>query len=131
MKSAEYLLIQECIESKKTRERTIKYIQKNHNDIMVKIIDLYDLKRINDKYISCFRNYDENSYSKKKIKYEELVLIRKCYLFLKISISLDKHIELKIMVNRCTGNIIDDYVYKEKDLELYDYLFNEFYKKIK
>lgn len=69
------------IKNKKSREIFCKtYISENPM-LSEHIIDFWQLQRINKKYITKERLYDENSYSKRKIREEEVIFIRKQSIF--------------------------------------------------
>lgn len=126
--TVEMLLLQECRENKSTRENVMKNALEQYPEICEKIIDIYDLKRVNDKYILKIRDYSENSYSKKKIRYEEIIFLRKSYVYLKLENFLIESIEFKRLANKITSSIYDDNELSQIDEELYDYLFDRFMK---
>lgn len=74
-------LLNDIVENKKFRELICTtYIAENF-DISKQIVSFWNLNRIVDKYIDRSRMYDENSYSKRKIKDEEVIFCRKASIF--------------------------------------------------
>lgn len=124
MGDVEILLLRECVENKSTRENIIKSGVRTYPVECEKIANIYDLKRVKDKYILKIRNYDENSYSKKKIKEEEVIFVRKVYLFLKLHTATTETIRYKNDANVITAGIYDDSKFPDEDIKLYQLAFD-------
>lgn len=74
-------IIIDILHNKKTRQLLcINYIDENPN-LSAIIVEFWQLNRIKNKYILQIRPYDENSYSKQKIKEEEIIFLRKQSLY--------------------------------------------------
>ncbi len=81
MNRKEIDIIGELLAAKPFRDQMCKtYIAENQM-ISNDIINFLDLKRINHKYIIGDRAYNENSYSKSRIRYEETIFILTCAIF--------------------------------------------------
>lgn len=81
MNKNEIDVISELLMSKPFRDQMcFTYIQENRM-ISDDIIKYLSLERIKHKYIIQDRQYDENSYSKSRIRYEETVFILTCTIF--------------------------------------------------
>ncbi len=74
-------LVMELIDNKKCRESFCRNYLSENPILSPMIIEYWDLNRITKKYLTKERLYDENSYSKKKIKEEETIFLRKSFLF--------------------------------------------------
>ncbi len=123
--AVEVILLQELVENKGTRERVIKSAIDSYYDLCLKVLDIYELERVNDKYFRQIRDYTENSYNKKKIKEEEIIFIRKIFVCYKISNAISETIKYKETANLITHNIYDDSKYYELDNMLYQEVFYE------
>lgn len=123
--AVEVLLLREIVENKGTRERVIKNSIEEYYDLCLKVLAVYELERVNDKYFRQIRDYTENSYNKKKIKEEEIIFIRKIFVCYKIYNSISECLEYKDAANLLTGSIYDDSKYLSLDNELYLEVFNE------
>lgn len=125
MDAVEMLLLRECVENKGTRERVIKQAIEEYYDVCLKVLAIYELERVNDKYFRQIRDFTENSYNKKKIREEEIIFLRKIFVCYKITSSIDQVIAYKHTANYITSNIYDDDKYIETDKELYADVFKE------
>ncbi len=74
-------LVLDLVANKKCRESFCENYLDENPILSPMIIDYWNLQRIKYKYITKTRMYDENSYSKKKIKEEEMIFLRKSFLF--------------------------------------------------
>lgn len=63
------------LEIKKLREEVIRKKIEENPELVELIIENFSLSRIQEKYIAKSREYNENSYSKKKIKEEEIIFV--------------------------------------------------------
>ncbi len=68
-------------EIKKYREMVCETYINEDFDLAIAVINHWDFKRINDKYIDKCRMYTENSYSKRMMRQEEKQFIYKIHLF--------------------------------------------------
>lgn len=123
--AVEVLLLREIVENKGTRERVIKNAIEGYYPLCLKVLAIYELERVNDKYFRQIRDYTENSYNKKKIKEEEIVFIRKVFVCYKIFNTISETLEYKEAANKLTAHIYDDGKYITLDNELYLEVFNE------
>lgn len=123
--AVEVLLLREIVENKGTRERVIKNAIDTYYDLCLKVLSIYELERVNDKYFRQIRDYTENSYNKKKIKEEEIIFIRKIFVCYKIHNAITKTLEYKAAANSLTSQIYDDGKYLALDNKLYLEVFNE------
>lgn len=123
--AVEVLLLREIVENKGTRERVIKNAIEGYYPLCLKVLAIYELERVNDKYFRQIRDYTENSYNKKKIKEEEIVFIRKIFVCYKIFNAISETLEYKEAANKLTAQIYDDSKYLTLDNELYLEVFNE------
>lgn len=123
--AVEVLLLREIVENKGTRERVIKNSIEEYYDLCLKVLAVYELERVNDKYFRQIRDYTENSYNKKKIKEEEIIFIRKIFVCYKIYNAISECLEYKDAANLLTGSVYDDSKYLSLDNELYLEVFNE------
>lgn len=123
--SVEILFLREIVENKGTRERVIKKAISQYYDLCLKVLAIYELERVNDKYFREIRDYTENSYNKKKIKEEEIIFIRKVFVCYKISQAFAETQELKKEANMLTHKIFDDDKYLKLDNEIYQEIFDE------
>ncbi len=123
--AVEVLLLREIVENKGTRERVIKNAIETYYDLCLKVLAIYELERVNDKYFRQIRDYTENSYNKKKIKEEEIIFIRKIFVCYKIHNAITDTLKYKDAANLLTGSIYDDSKYLALDNELYQEVFNE------
>lgn len=71
----------ECLKNKRVREILCQNFVNENPIITEAIIDHWNLKRIDLKYRKKTRFYDENSYSKQKIREEELLFLKRHALF--------------------------------------------------
>ncbi|WOO89180.1 hypothetical protein R2F61_00330 [Mollicutes bacterium LVI A0078] len=81
MNKNEIDVIGELLTSKPFRDQMCNTYIKENQMISNDIITYLNLERINHKYILKDRLYDENSYSKSRIRYEETVFILTCTVF--------------------------------------------------
>lgn len=123
--AVEVLLLREIVENKGTRERVIKNAIETYYDLCLKVLAIYELERVNDKYFRQIRDYTENSYNKKKIKEEEIIFIRKIFVCYKIYNAIINTLKYKDAANLLTNSIYDDSKYLALDNELYQEVFNE------
>lgn len=123
--AVEVLLLREIVENKGTRERVIKNAIEQYYDLCLKVLAIYELERVNDKYFRQIRDYTENSYNKKKIKEEEIIFIRKIFVCYKIYNAINDTLKYKDMANLLTCSIYDDSKYIQLDNELYQEVFDE------
>lgn len=130
MYNIEMILLRECCQNKSTRENLIASSISEYHNLCMEIIEVYDLKRVNDKYVMKIRDYTENSYSKKKIKEEEVIFIRKSYMYLNLHKAMIQNIKFKHNANAITADIYDDSKLKEKDKIIYETLFDTLYKEL-
>lgn len=126
----EEIVLRECVENKGSRERMIQQCIDDYNEYCHLILDLYDLKRINDKYFLKIRDFTENSYNKKKIKEEEIIFLRKMFMCYKLSMSFDSALKFKSRANAQTDSVYDDDKYIEIDKKLYMQLINQMFIKM-
>ncbi|WOO87934.1 hypothetical protein RZE82_03120 [Mollicutes bacterium LVI A0039] len=71
----------DVLDNKKFRELICEtYIEENPK-LSQHLVEFWNLKRINHKYITKTRLYNENSYSKRKIQDEEIIFCRKTAIF--------------------------------------------------
>lgn len=101
--SSEVSIFIRCFNIKKYREFLCKTFILENEDLSLKVIEEFNFKTIHDKYISKERMYDENSYSKKKVRKEEKNFMYKmytytCYLYFKEN-QKELEEELALMVN--------------------------------
>ncbi|WOO89929.1 hypothetical protein R2F61_04265 [Mollicutes bacterium LVI A0078] len=115
----EEIVLRECVENKGSRERMIKQCINDYSEYCDLVLDLYKLEKVNDKYFRQIRDYDENSYNKRKIREEEIIFLRKMFMCYKISIACVDAIKFKKRANNQTNKIYDDNIYRETDKELY------------
>ncbi len=127
MHDVETILLQECCNTKSTRENLINMILSQYEDLSHIIIKKYSLDRIQDKYITKHRTFIDNSYSKKKIKEEEIVFIRKAYVFRRVCQQMEENIKIKELANSITEGVVDDSKYKDIDFEVYREIFYQMY----
>lgn len=106
MKDAEMILLEECCNTKSTREAVINKFLNDYTKLSQDIIKHYNLKRFNDKYITEHRNFTENSYSKKKIREEEILFIRKIYTFSQIVTEIEEHNKLEKEADTITNRYV-------------------------
>lgn len=123
--AVEVLLLREIVENKGTRERVIHNAIEQYYDLCLKVLAIYGLERVNDKYFRQIKDYTENSYNKKKIKEEEIIFIRKIFVCYKISNAINETLKYKDAANMLTACIYDDSKYLALDNELYQEVFNE------
>lgn len=123
--AVEVLLLREIVENKGTRERVIKNAIEQYYDLCLKVLAIYELERVNDKYFRQIREYTENSYNKKKIKEEEIIFIRKIFVCYKINNAIGDTLRYKEAANLLTNKIYDDDKYINLDNELYQEVFDE------
>ncbi|WOO87446.1 hypothetical protein RZE82_00475 [Mollicutes bacterium LVI A0039] len=123
--AVEVMLLQEIVENKGTRERVIKQSIERYYDLCLKVIAIYELERVNDKYFRQIREYTENSYNKRKIKEEEIIFLRKIFVSYKIYNAITETLEYKDAADLLTNKIYDDSKYISLDNELYQEVFNE------
>lgn len=121
----EMLILREVVENKGTRERIIKTLIEQYYDLCLKVLAIYDLERVNDKYFRQIKDYTENSYNKRKIKEEEVIFIRKIFVCYQIQNDIKKVLRYKENANRITNVIYDDLKYLELDNLLYTQVFND------
>ncbi len=127
MDDIEVLLLKECCANKSTRENFINLVFKDYEDLSFIIVEKYELNRIHDKYISKHRAFIENSYSKKKIKEEEIIFLRKAYVFKRVYDQVKLNIEIKKKANFITADVVDDDKFKDIDFEMYRMIFYKLY----
>lgn len=123
--AVEVILLREIVENKGTRERVIKNAIEGYYDLCLKVLAIYGLERVNDKYFRQIRDYTENSYNKKKIKEEEIIFIRKIFVCYKIYNAVSDCLNYKNAANLLTSSVYDDSQYLKYDNELYSEVFNE------
>lgn len=123
--AVEVILLREIVENKGTRERVIKNAIEGYYDLCLKVLAIYGLERVNDKYFRQIRDYTENSYNKKKIKEEEIIFIRKIFVCYKIYNAVEDCLNYKNAANLLTSAVYDDSQYLKYDNELYSEVFNE------
>ncbi len=123
--AVEMLLLREIVENKGTRERVIKHAIAGYYDLCLKVLAIYELERVNDKYFRQIRDFTENSYNKKKIKEEEIIFLRKIFVCYKISNAFSEAYQYKEMANLITTSVYDDTKYLNLDKELYSEVFKE------
>lgn len=126
----EEIVLRECVENKGSRERMIWQCINDYHEYCHIILELYDLKRINDKYFMQIRDYTENSYNKKKIKQEEIIFLRKMFMCYKISIACSDALKFKQRANIQTQSVYDDRQYQEVDKQLYTYILSKLFKEL-
>ncbi len=127
MTEMEKILLGECCKTKATRENLISLVFKDYNDLSHTIVEKYGLKRMHDKYITKHRSFIDNSYSKKKIKEEEIIFLRKAYVFKRVYEQIEENIKIKDMANQITSEVVDDTVFKDIDFEMYRIIFYKLY----
>lgn len=121
----EMIILREVVENKGTRERIIKGVIEQYYDLCLKVLAIYELERVNDKYFRQIREFTENSYNKRKIKEEEVIFIRKIFVGYTIQNDIKQILRYKENANRITASIYDDVKYIELDNELYTQVFND------
>ncbi len=126
----EEIVLRECVENKGTRERMIKQCISDYYEDCNIVLELYRLEKVNDKYFRQIRDYDENSYSKKKIKEEEIIFLRKMFMCYKISIACEDALKFKRKANRQTDTVYDDSIYIEEDKMLYGSILTKLFKQL-
>lgn len=123
----EEIVLRECVENKGSRERMIKQCITDYAEYCDLILDLYKLEKVNDKYFRKIRDYDENSYNKRKIKEEEIIFLRKMFMCYKVSIACTDAIKFKKRANNQTRDVYDDNAYRETDKKLYSAMLNKLF----
>lgn len=123
----EEIVLRECVENKGSRERMIKQCITDYTEYCDLILDLYKLEKVNDKYFRKIREYDENSYNKRKIKEEEIIFLRKMFMCYKVSIACMDAIKFKKRANNQTRDVYDDNIYRETDKQLYSAMLNKLF----
>lgn len=123
--AVEVMLLREIVENKGTRERIIKHSIEQYYDLCLKVLAIFELERVNDKYFRRIRDYTENSYNKRKIKEEEIIFLRKIFVCYKIYNAITDTLKYKDMANLITNKFYDDSKYIALDNELYQEVFNE------
>ncbi len=131
MHDVETILLQECCNTKSTRENLINMIFEQYEELSYIIINKYELDRIKDKYVTKHRSFIDNSYSKKKIKEEEIVFIRKAYVFRRVYQQMQENIKIKNLANKITQDVVDDTKYADIDFEVYREIFYQMYEELK
>lgn len=126
----EEIVLRECVENKGSRERMIKQCINDYYDDCLLILELYRLEKVNDKYFRGTREYDENSYNKRKIKEEEIIFLRKMFMCYKISIACVDALKFKKRANVHTREVYDDDKYREIDKQLYSNILNKLFKEL-
>lgn len=86
-------LLQSCRDTKKTRENLVNDFIYQYAELSLLIINENNLQRLADKYIRDFRKYDENSYSRSKIKNEELSFIEQMIIYSSLEDTLKGYFE--------------------------------------
>lgn len=86
-------LLQSCRDTKKTRENLVNDFIYQYPELSLLIINESNLQRLADKYIRDFRKYDENSYSRRKIKHEELTFIEQMIIYSSLEDTLKGYFE--------------------------------------
>ncbi len=84
-------LVLDLVANKKCRESFCENYLEENPILSPMIIDYWNLKRIKYKYITKTRMYDENSYSKKKIKEEEMIFYVKVFCFNRFVLHLNNN----------------------------------------
>ncbi len=83
-------VVMDLLPNKRCREAFCKnYIEENPM-LSPLIINYWSLNRVQNKYVNKTRLYTENSYSKKKIREEEMIFIRKSSLFQPLRFSFEQ-----------------------------------------
>lgn len=109
-----------CLDIKKYREfLCVAYIEENPK-LAIAIIEHWNLKRIEEKYILKTRMYTENSYSKKRIKHDEKYFINKIHLFETYINFMDKQVSFERHLNKSLNNKAH-----EDNEELYSIIFGK------
>lgn len=109
------------LEIKKCRELLCRNYVEENPIITEAIIDYWKLNRIDDKYRKQIRVYDENSYSKRKIKEEEITFLHKQLLFQPLRYYFEEqrvvHDELFKDLEMHENYEVDDTIYRRSILE--------------
>ncbi len=126
MREIDLLLLNECCENKGSRENVIHMAFTRYYDASAEIIEMYALKRVKDKYILKHRDFNENSYSKKKIREEEIIFIRKIYIYLRIEKLTKENIMINEEANLITNKFYDDSKYREIDRQIYWKIYGKY-----
>lgn len=120
------LLLNECCNNKGSRENVIRTSFKKRKVESEQIIKLYKLKRVEAKYIKEYRDFSENSYSKKKIREEEIIFIRKVYIYIRLTKVIEENIAINQEANEITSKIYDDNKYLDVDKKIYWNIFEKY-----
>lgn len=74
-------IVLRCLDKKKLREIMCENFMEENPIISDAIIEFWELNRVDMKYRTKTRKFDENSYSKQKVKEEEQIYIKKILVF--------------------------------------------------
>lgn len=71
----EKIIYKHCTKKKQLRENLLNLYLKYYRNDVIFLIEKYQLKRVNDKYILEINYYEQNSYNRQKIREEELLIL--------------------------------------------------------
>lgn len=106
-----------CLDNKKFRQIMCENFINENPIISNAIIENWDLKRIDLKYRAKTRCYDENSYSKQKIKEEEIIFQKKLSLYQPLRYYFEEqrilNDKLFVGLEAHENHVVDDAFYKQ------------------
>lgn len=82
-------ILNAILEAKEARTALIKALEPNQMSLITLLIEKYNLKWINDKYVKKINSHDSSHYGRLKMKEEEIFFIKKALLFINWANSME------------------------------------------